>query len=87
MAMMNIPGFTAEDALYLSKAHYRLIARGVSATKANIRPQQATCPGGYGPCAGYCNPVNRPGFDCDPGYRPCYTRDRECYCVQFPECQ
>ena len=40
MKMTNMPGFTAEDALYVSKTQYRLIAsRGLS-SKSGIQPQQ-----------------------------------------------
>ena len=39
MKTTKIPGFTAEDALCVSKAHYRLTVPRVLATKAGIRPQ------------------------------------------------
>jgi hypothetical protein len=39
MRVMNMPGFSAEDALYVSKGGYRRLAHRALAPKADIRPQ------------------------------------------------
>ena len=39
MNRMNMPGFTGEESLYASRAHYSMTAARFSASKAEIRPQ------------------------------------------------
>jgi len=42
---MSLPGFTAEDSLYLSRTRYNLIATKFLAATADIRPQRSKlCP-------------------------------------------
>ena len=51
MKTMNIPGFTAEDSLYMSRRQYNMTGTKSLAAKADIRPQIR----------------RRPSEDCIPG--------------------
>jgi hypothetical protein len=44
MNTMNIPGFTAEDSLYISRTQYHVTATKFLAANADIRPQMRLRP-------------------------------------------
>ena len=49
MNTVNMPGFTAEDSLYISRTQYRMTATKFLAAKADLRPQLLRRPGDCDP--------------------------------------
>jgi hypothetical protein len=49
MNTLNIPGFTAEDSLYISRTPYNITATKFLAAKADLRPQLRPGPNGCDP--------------------------------------
>jgi hypothetical protein len=65
MNTMNMPGFTAEDSLYISRTQYQMTATKFLAAKADIQPQLRRRPWpGPGNCDPSCVCVTCEGCPC-----------------------